>query len=324
MKRARSMPLGTLALLAALAFGARGRDKDQTHTTAPRAAEPPSLNAAQQQAVGIVVARPLPAAPPHRLTAYGQVLDTAALLAAAGRARSSAAAAQAAAAEARRLQDLYRSAASASLKELQAAQAAAAEARAQAQAAQAEFAQRWAPLAHLSPRARAELTAALRTGASLLLRADLPGRHSLGEAPRAAVVEVDGIERPARVLGALPPATAESQSAGWLLRLDHPPPGLGPGASLPVTLEGAAQNGLLVPADALLYGEQGAYVYKELQTANGQTRYAPAPVELLQPLGAGWLVGGLEADDRIVVHGAGVLWSLQGLSGVTAEEGEPD
>jgi len=25
-----------------------------------------------------------------------------------------------------------------------------------------------------------------------------------------------------------------------------------------------------------------------------------------------------------VVHGAGVLWSLQGLSGVTAEEGEPD
>jgi len=43
-------------------------------------------------------------------------------------------------------------------------------------------------------------------------------------------------------------------------------------------------------------------------------------VTLLQPVGDGWLVTGLHGDDRIVVHGAGVLWSLQGLGNVSAED----
>jgi len=324
MKRVSWARLAAWVPASALALCAQAQDEDQAQATAPTAAGPPALNMAQQQAVGLVVATPQPATPPQREMAFGQVLETSAFLADAGRARSTAATAHASAAEARRLQALYEAGASASLKELQAAQAAAATARAQADAAQADFEQRWAPLARMRAGARAELMAALRAGASLLLRASLPGRHSLGTAPRAARVVVDGLEVPAQVLGALPQATDESQSAAWLLRLDHPPPGLGPGARLPVVLEGPAQSGFLVPPGALLYAERGAYVYKELKADNGVTRYAPVPVELLQPLGEGWLVQGLQADDRIVVHGAGVLWSLQGLSGVTAEEGEPD
>jgi hypothetical protein len=44
------------------------------------------------------------------------------------------------------------------------------------------------------------------------------------------------------------------------------------------------------------------------------------PVTLLQPVGDGWLVAGLQANDRIVVRGAGVLWSLQGLGNISAED----
>ena len=31
------------------------------------------------------------------------------------------------------------------------------------------------------------------------------------------------------------------------------------------------------------------------------------------PYGDGWLVKGVDDDDEIVVHGAGVLWSLEGM-----------
>ena len=38
------------------------------------------------------------------------------------------------------------------------------------------------------------------------------------------------------------------------------------------------------------------------------------------PSGDGWLVGGLDDDDRIVVHGAGVLWSLEGVGEMPADD----
>ena len=72
---------------------------------------------------------------------------------------------------------------------------------------------------------------------------------------------------------------------------------------------------MLLPRDALLYDENGAYVYKQLtqKTHTDKTRYAPVKVHLLLPYGNGWLVEGVDEDDNIVVHGAGVLWSLQGV-----------
>jgi Ca2+-binding RTX toxin-like protein len=47
-------------------------------------------------------------------------------------------------------------------------------------------------------------------------------------------------------------------------------------------------------------------------------------VNLLTPEGNGWLVAGLDDDDSIVVHGAGVLWSLEGLGSFSAEEEDHD
>lgn len=294
-------------------------DEDQAPATTGN--QPPTLSAAQQRAVGILVAPASPARLPQRTDAYGEVLDPSQLVADAGRADSARAAATAAAAETARLQGLYRGA-NASLKALQVAEAAQIEARARAGEAQAEFVLRWGPLAQLADAQRSKLLAQLAAGRQLLLRADLPGRHSLGAVPQQALVDVDGIEVPARVLGPLPQAAAQMQSTGLLLQMSTPPAGLGANARLPVMLEGKDRDGCVVPNGALFYGEQGAYVYRELaaRTKDGATRFAALPVTLLQPLGDGWLVTGLRPDEPIVVRGAGALWSLQGLGNISGED----
>ena len=298
------------------------QDDDQPRAAAGQGTALPSLSADQQRAVGVLVAAAAAATPPQRIDAFGQVLDPSRLVADAGRLDSSRAAAYAAAAESARLKGLYRGGAGASLKALQAAEAAQTEAQVRVREAQIEFLLHWGPLAQLGDAQRASVLEQLAAGRQLLLRADLPGRHSLGTIPKQALVDVDGIKVPARVLGPLPQAAAHRQGVGLLLQMPHPPTGLGPGAQMPVVLEGAHRNGSVVPDGALLYGEQGAYVYRVLpdKTKDGDTQFAPVPVTLLQPLGDGWLVAGLHVSDRIVVRGAAVLWSLQGLGNISDED----
>lgn len=298
------------------------QDGDQPSAAAGQGTRLPSLSPDQQRAVGILIAAAPAATPPQRIDAFGRVLDPSQLVADAGRLDSSRAAAYAAAAESARLKGLYRGGAGASLKALQAAEAAQTEAQVRVREAQMEFLLHWGPLAQLGDGQRAGVIEQLAAGRQLLLRADLPGRHSLGAIPKQALVDVDGIEVPARVLGPLPQAAAHLQGVGLLLQLANPPAGLGPGAQLPVVLEGTHRGGSVVPDGALLYGEQGAYVYRMLpdRTKDGDTQFTPVPVTLLQPLGDGWLVAGLRANDRIVVRGAGVLWSLQGLGNISEED----
>ena len=298
------------------------QDNDEPPAAAVRSTQLPSLSAAQQRAVGILVAAAPAATPPLRIDAFGRVLDPSQLVADAGRLDSSRAAAYASAAEAARLKGLYRGGAGASLKALQAAEAAQTQAQVRVREAQIEFLLHWGPLARLGDAQRTSVIEQLAAGRQLLLRADLPGRHSLGTIPKQALVEVDGIKVPARVLGPLPQAAAHMQGVGLLLQMPHPPSGLGPGAQLAVVLEGIQRGGSVVPDGALLYGEQGAYVYRQLpdKTKDGDTQFAPVPVTLLQPIGDGWLVAGLQARDQIVVRGAGVLWSLQGLGNISEED----
>ena len=218
---------------------------------------------------------------------------------------------------------LYEGGAGASLRALEAAQAEQAKAQAQAQLSAARFALHWGPLAALPAGARQKMIEASTNGHSLLLRADLPGRHTLGASPTKAVLDVDGIEVPGHVLGTLR-QTAELQSAAFLVEVPNAPEGLGPGARLRVALLTAERAGLLLPRDALLYDENGAYVYKQLtkKTAAENARYAPVKVRLLLPYGDGWLVEGIDDDDNIVVRGAGVLWSLQGVGARQNDEGD--
>lgn len=308
---AHRLLLGAILLLSAA---------DRPAAAAATVSRLPMLSAAQQRAVGIVIAAAQAAAVPQRIDAYGEVLDPSELVADAGRLESSRALDQAAAAETARLQGLLRGA-NASLKALQAAEATQTQAQVRTRQARTEFLLRWGPLAQLSRAQRSRLLEQLAGGRQLLLRANLLGRHTLGAMPTRALVDVDGVQVPARVLGALPQA-AQMQSVGLLLLMPHPPSGLGPGARLPVLLDGRGRAGRVVPDGALLYGEQGAYVYRALpdKAKVGKTRFAPLRVTPLQAVGGAWLVSGLHADDRIVVQGAGVLWSLQGLGRISGDD----
>ena len=317
--RLRSVPpLGSVLLsvccaLLGLSLAAKGEQSAQ-----------PALSGEQQRAAGIVVAHPIAAQAPERIEALGLVLDTTALISDLGDTTVADAAERAGSAELARLRALYAGGAGVSLKMLEAAQAEQAKAQAQAQAAASRFGLRWGPLAALPAEARQKAIQASTSGRSLLLRADLPGRHAFGAPPSKAMVDVDGIQVPGRVLGILR-ETTELQSVGLLIEVPGAPPGLGPGARVPVAVFAAERKGLLLPRDALLYDENGAYVYKQLgketegqktegQKTEGQkTRYAAVKVRLLLPYGDGWLVEGVDDDDTVVVHGAGVLWSLQGV-----------
>ncbi len=313
-----------LACCALLAWGmAAGGDDDDDAAKPADQNTTPSLNSEQQHAVGLRVAHPLAAKAPERTDAVGVVLDATALLADVSEATVAAAAENSASAELARLRGLYNGGAGASLKMLETAQVEQAKSLAQAQSASARLALHWGPLAALSTGARQKIVDATTTGHSLLVRADLPGRHSLGALPAKAVLDVDGIQVPARVLGALR-QFSEAQSAGLLIEVDNAPVGFGTGARVPLTLLGAERAGFLLPRDALLYDENGAYVYKQLtaKTAAEKKRYVPVKVQLLLPYGDGWLVEGVDDDDDIVVHGVGVLWSLQGVGSHAVDDDE--
>jgi len=296
-------------------------DGDQPPAPAGQGDQLLALSPAQERAVGILVAAAPAAELPQRIGAFGRVLDPSQLVADDGRLQSSRATARAGAAETARLQGLYRGA-NASLKTLQLAEAAQIAAQARLREAQTAWLLRWGPLAQLGDAQRAALIEQLAAGRQVLLRADLPGRHSLGTVPRRALVDVDGIKVAARVLGPLPQAAPRMQSVGLLLLLPRPPAGLGPGAQLPVMLAGSVRRGWVVPDGALLYEAQGVFVYRALadKTKDGDTQFAPLQVTVLQPVAEGWLVTGLHADDRIVVRGAGVLWSLQGVGNISDED----
>jgi hypothetical protein len=319
-----SYPSVLLWLLLLAVAAARADDDDEARPAAPNSSGVFALTVSQQQAVGIRIDHPAQLSGPQQIDAYGLVLDPVALITDAGHVDSTAAAAEAAAADAARVDNLYRNNADASLKSVQTARAQAAGATAQAQTAAATFRLQWGPIASMAPAARQELIGQLGDGRHLLLRADVPGHALLGTLAPRALVSVDGISVAARVLGSLPRTDLQSQSSGWLLEIERRPEGLGPGARTRVQLLGAPVSGVLVPAEALLYSDQGAYVFRQVAGEAGKAQYSAVPVKLLVRVGQGWLVDGLGRDDSIVVQGAGVLWSLEGISTFSAAEEEHD
>ena len=284
-----------------------------------------SLTSSQQQAVGIRSERPLPLRGAAPIEAYGTLLDPVALVTDLGRLESTRAAAAAADAEAARLERLYHSEQQASLKAWQASQAQSIEADAQAHAAALSFGLQWGPLALWSSERQHAVLEALRRGREALLRAEVPRHHIGGAVAEQALLQVDGANVVARVLGPLPRTDVQAQSNGWLLELLNPPPALGPGARVPVRLQSSSVAGMLVPASALLYAESGVYVYRQQPVRGAQGfRYESVAVKPLARVGEAWLVDGLATNDEVVVQGAGVLWSLQGISNFSAAEEEHD
>jgi hypothetical protein len=299
---------------------AKGGDQDDDGKSVPL-----SLTSAQQEAVGIRIERPVQMSVAPQIDGYVTVLDPAELVTDLGHMESSEAAAAAASAEAERTQRLYHDEAQASLKSLQLAQAQAAEATAQARAASISFGLQWGPLAQLAAEARHRLLEDLTAGRTVLLRADVPGRHIGVKVENRALAEVDGTNIAVEVLGPLPRTSGASQSAGWLMQLTHAPPGLGPGTRGLAHLRTAGNlKGMLIPASALLYADDGAYVYRQEPGGTAAARYTAIPVHPQTRVGEAWLVEGLTRNDTVVTQGAGVLWSLQGIGSFSAAEEDHD
>jgi len=313
--------LTTMLAIAMTTTFARATGDDDDDAPKNAGSTTPTLNKEQREAVGIVVAHAVKAKPAEQVTAFGQVLDPSTLITDLGEVDASRAAERASAAEVARLQGLYKAGAGASLKNLESAQAEQAHTRAQADAASARFALRWAAIASSGAARKQKLVDAVSSGKSALVRVDLPGQHSIGAMPETATLDIDGIAVKGRVLGVLSQAT-EAQTASLLVEVEQPPAGLGVGARFAVALAGAARAGFLVPRGALIYEEGGEYVYHQLDAKPGDEnmRYARKQVALLMPSGDGWLVDGLDDDDLIVVRGVGVLWSLEGIGSMPEDD----
>ena len=321
------MKVSTRLLLLALLPGLAHASQDRGEDAPPPAAEHPALalSDAQQRAAGIRLDHPVATVNAPQLEAYGLVIDPVALVTDIGRMESTQAAWHAAQADVARLAALYRDNLNASLKSLQLAQAQETETGAQARAAATTFALQWGPVATLGAQKRHALIDALSANRELLVRAGLPGQRLADSVGPRALLEIDGVNVAARVLGSLQRTDPQLQGAAWLLAVDRAPQGLGPGTHVRVLLERTPVKGLLVPAVALLYDEKGAYVYRNVgRDKGGKYQYEPAAVQLLSAMGDGWLVSGLNASDAIVVEGAGVLWSLQGIGTFSAAEEEHD
>ena len=283
------------------------------------------LTDAQQRAAGIRVDHPVATVSAPQVEAYGLVIDPVTLVTDIGRMESTQAAWHAAQAEAARVAGLYRDNLNASLKSLQLARAQESETGAQARAAATTFALQWGPVAALGAAKRHALIDALRANRELLVRAGLPGQRLADSVSPRALLDIDGVKVAAHVLGSLQRTDPQLQGAAWLLAVERAPQGLGPGAHVRVLFERAPVKGLLVPAVAVVYGESGAYVYRNVgRNAGGNHEYQAVAVQLLSALGDGWLVSGLNASDAVVVDGAGVLWSLQGIGTFSAAEQEHD
>ena len=312
-----------LALLAALTYSmeAAADDDDDKPAGASQKSDQATLTAEQRHALGIVVGHPPAAQIPGRIDSLGLVLDPTTLVADMGDMSAIGAAERSTKAEVTRLQGLYGDGAGASLKMLEAAKAEEAKAAAQTRFTLAKFNQHWAPLTRMTPAERQKLLAAVARGQILLLRADLPGRHSLGSMPDTAQVDVDGLRVTGRVLGVMQ-QTDETQSVGLLVGVANAPVGLSPGARVPVALMTAKRSGVLLPLQAVLYDEHGAYVFEQMadKSEPAKARYARHDVKLLQRQGDGWLVSGVDNDDDVVFEGAGVLWSLQGAGAQAADD----
>jgi hypothetical protein len=210
----RALRFACYAIFCSLAF-AGDDDAPQPADASANTAGNPALNAEQQRAVNLQVAHPVAATAPERTSALGVVLDGTSLESDESERAVAEAQQQAVSAEASRLRGLYKAGAGTSLKMLETAQAEEAKARAEVNLATVRFAQHWGPLATESPALRQKRLDAVTSGRSLLVRADLPGRHIVGALPVRAMLDVDGIEVPGRVLGPLA-QFSDSQSAVWL------------------------------------------------------------------------------------------------------------
>ncbi|MHB1666381.1 MAG: efflux RND transporter periplasmic adaptor subunit [Thiomonas sp.] len=221
--------------------------------------------------------------------------------------------------QAQRAQGLFQAGQNIALAEVQQAQTAAQTAQAQVAVAQATLQAAQAELtASLGPALAARLQtvpalrSAIASGRELIVDLTLPPGTDL---PAAAQVRLhvpggSGELRdgwlPATVIG--PAAAASAHVQGLRFVATSPAAsGLMPGLQLLAQVQsGQAQQGVLLPAGAVVWSGGQALVFTSTPAANNARRFTPHALSTAWPLQAGYMQPGWAALD-VVTHGAGLL-----------------
>lgn len=139
----------------------------------------------------------------------------------------------------------------------------------------------------------------------VLLRVATPSGSGVTKAPATIRIAADdGSYRSAHLISASPQADPRIQGATFFYAA--PANGLLPGTTLAAYLpSGAAQNGAIVPATAVVWWQGKAWIYQR----SAQDRFARKELPAAVPIEQGWFVPGMREGTELVVRGAQTLLS---------------
>jgi hypothetical protein len=163
---------------------------------------------------------------------------------------------------------------------------------------------------------RAAIMARLQSGHTVLVRVTFP----LGSAvsPKSLTVSRLGMEGKSWTTNTIwnAPADPAIPGQGVFALLDGSDLAQGERVTAAVPT-GAAQEGAIVPASALVLGESDAWAY--VQT--GANTYQRTHIDITHPMGNGYFVpGGITAGQKVVTSGAGLLYAHEINPSTEAED----
>lgn len=264
------------------------------------------LDSAAIERVGVELT-PLAAAKwQDQVSAFGRVVDPSPLIALQNDRLTAEAALKASEAEVERARKLFQGGENIARKVLEQAEAMVAADRLKLQSAEQRFLLEWGPEID---RERVDLNTRILAGKVLLLRAELASGLVPEKAPEKARVLIPGHDEPleAEVIGGAPSVDAKSQAVAWFLKLARPKYPLAPGMSVNVEFvgDGKAEEGVLIPAKAVLHYLGEAWVFTE---GDEKGHFERKQVELEHALVGGWFASeDFKPGEKIVTTGAASL-----------------
>jgi hypothetical protein len=240
--------------------------------------------------------------------ATAQVLDGASLAALVADLRAAQAASVASTSELQRVETLQQ-ADNASQKTLENARMQAVADRSKVQSLRAQLLGSWGTsVVRLSDAALQELTQRILAGTAVLARAEAVGNASLNKVDAVRVKLPDSSNAfSGKLLGAMPQRSEQPIGGAWLLRVDmSAEQAWQPGQVLAVELQDAQKkvSGISVPRAAVVRWQGQQWVYVQT-SANHYERKAVQVVQWLAQ--AALVTGAINADDKVVTVGAGLL-----------------
>jgi|CXWL01.1.fsa_nt_gi hypothetical protein len=316
----KKLLLGFIAglLLGGLAVWWRTSAAPSADATVPTAAMPLirriglELSAEQFAAAGITTAVPSPLRLVNHQTGYARVIDPAPLFVLVAEVEAAEAASVASEKELARLRQLNATGDNVSARAVETAEASTLRDRSLLASAQARLRTGWGdPLSE--QKSREALLSDLSTGATALVRVDVPTGESPTRPPHEVQLERltgNAAAEPATVLGPVLQADPQFQGRGYLTVMRNPPP---PGTLLRALIPtgGPDTAALSVPSSAILRHQGRTMVYVE----TAERTYESRSVTLgHSAAGDAAILDGLSANERVVVTGAQQLLSHEQLS----------